>query len=156
MKFDNNKALFNIMRVEIIAPLVFISIMSISFLGVYKNSYLPLEDYQFALLFTGIFLILSYFWYSLKQSYFSIDTDGNSIIIKYFLVTPKFISTKPKMVKISKTSYVKYTIESSLYGKRQTLFLFQKTKNGIVKYPPIYITSLSAEEIKKLKIALEY
>ena len=156
MKFDNNKALFNVMVAELITPLVWVSLTSIAFLDVYKNNYLPLENYQYALIITLLFLTIGYFWYGQKKSYFSLDTDSNIIIIKYFHIRPKFFKPKPKLVKIPKSTYVKYKIEKSFYGLRSSLFLFQKTKQGVVKYPPIYISSLNTEELEKLKLALQY
>lgn len=155
MKFDNNKALYKIMRTELISPLVFAALISISFLGIYSNKYLPLENYEFALLILAIFLVLSYFWYGAKKSYFSLDANGNSIIIKYFVITPKFFKTKPQMVKIPKSSFFKYNIESSFFGMKKSLFLFQKTPKGVVKYPPIYISALNSNELEMLKKALQ-
>ncbi len=155
MNFDNNKALFNVMRVELIASIIFMGTFSISFLDIYKSKTLPLEGYQFALLIATIYFLLALIWYNIKYSYFSIDTtDG--ILIKYFRITPKFITPKPKMIKISKSTYVKYQIKKSFFGLRTALILFQKTKKGIVSYPPIYISGLNKDEIKKLKTVLQY
>jgi len=156
MEFDNNKALYSVMRIELIGTILFAATFSISFLDVFKTPFLPLEGYQFALLIFVGFITLAYLWYSLQHTYFSINTRGDNILIKYFRITPKFISPKPKMIKIPKTAFVKYKIESSFMGKRKALYLFQKTKKGVVKYPPIYITSLNADEIEKLKLALQY
>ena len=155
MNFDNNKALFSVMRVELIASIVFMGLFSISFLDIYKTKTLPLEGYQFALLIATIFILLALVWYNIMYSYFSIDT-SNGILIKYFRITPKFITPKPKMVKISKSTYVKYQIKKSFFGLRTALILYQRTKKGVVIYPPIYISALNNEEIKKLKTALQY
>ncbi len=155
MTFDNNKALYSVMRVELIASIIFMGTFSISFLDVYKSKLLPLEGYQFALLIAAIFLLLALMWYNIKYSYFSIDT-SDGILIKYFRITPKFITPKPKMVNIPKSTYVKYQIKKSFFGLRTELILFQKTKKGVVSYPPIYISALNKEEIRKLKTALQY
>ena len=156
MEFDNNKALYSVMKVELIATVVFAASFSVSFLDTYKTDFLPLEGYQFAGLITAIFIILSYVWYGLKHTYFSINTNGDNILIKYFRITPKFIKPKPKMVKIPKRAFVKYEIEESFMGKRKALYLFQRSQKGVVKYPPIYITSLNENEIEELKRALQF
>lgn len=156
MEFDNNKALYSVMKIELIATIIFAASFSLSFLDIYKTSFMPWKGWQFAMLIVAVFLVLGFFWYSLNHTYFSLNTTGDSILIKYFRITPKFITPKPKMVKIPKASFVKYTIESSFMGKRKALFLFQRTKKGVVKYPPIYITSLNSQEIAKLKTALQY
>lgn len=156
MKFDNGTALYRIMKKELITTLVFAAVFSISFLDIYKTPFLPLEGYQFAILITLFFLLVAFFWYGKNYSYFSFDNTGENIIIKYFRITPKIFQTKPKMIRIPKSSFAKYTIKTSFMGARKALFLFQKTKQGIVKYPPIYITALSPDEIKKLESALQY
>ena len=156
MEFDNNKFLFKIMTRELYATVLFGGAVPISFLGVYKNDILPLENYQYALLIVSLFAFFSYLWYGQNNSFFSINTNGNAIVIKYFKILPKFISKKPRMVKIPKTAYVKYSIETSYLGRRKALYLFQNTKKGVVKYPPIYISALNEEEMQKLKLALQY
>jgi len=155
MEFDNNKALYSVMRIELIATILFAGSFSVSFLDIYKTDFLPLKGYQFALIIVLFFVSLSYVWYGLKHTYFSINTNGENILIKYFRITPKFIKPKPKMVQIPKRAFVKYKIENSFMGKRKALYLFQRTNKGVVKYPPIYITSLNANELEKLKLALQ-
>jgi len=156
MEFDNNKYLFKIMTRELYATVLFGASVPISFLGIYKNDLLPLENYQYALLIVFLFIAFSYLWYAQNKSFFSINTNGNIIVIKYFKILPKFISRKPKMVKIPKSAYVKYSIETSYFGRRKALYLFQNTKKGVVKYPPIYISALDEDEMQKLKLALQY
>ena len=156
MEFDNNKYLFKIMTRELYATVLFGGSVPIAFLGVYQNNFLPLENYQYALLIVFLFALFSYLWYGQNNSFFSINTNQNAIIIKYFKILPKFINKKPKMVKIPKSAYVKYSIETSYFGRRKALYLFQNTKKGVVKYPPIYISALNEEEIQKLKLALQY
>jgi hypothetical protein len=156
MEFDNGKDLYRILRVELIGTIVFGATFSVSFIGVYKNSYLPLEGYHYALIILFIFGLLSAYWYGLKHSYFAFNSTNQEIVIKYFRMLPKFIKPKPKMVKIPRSTYVKYTIETSMMGKRKALYLFQRTKKGVVKYPPIYITSLNTNELELLKRALHF
>jgi len=156
MEFDNSNALFKAMKIELYAIVLFGASIPVSFLGVYKNDFLPLKDYQYALLIAALFFSIGIYWYGLKQYFFSLNTNTNDIVIKYFRIVPKFITLKPKMIKIPKNTYVKYTIETSFFGKRKALILFQRTKKGVVKYPPIYITALNKDEINKLTIALKY
>jgi len=155
MEFDNNEIVFNIMRKELFATIVFAGAFSLSFLDVYKTDFLPLEGYQFALLIVLFFVFLGYLWYAQKQSFFSIEAGGPNIIIKYFIIMPRFITMKPKMIEIPRSQFHKYKIESSFFGRRKALILYQKTNKGVVKYPPIYISSLTKEEMKKLKLALQ-
>ena len=146
------------MRVELIAAIVFGVTFSLSFLDMYKTDFLPLKSYQFALIIFFIFLIAGYLWYGFPHSFFSLETDNKDITIRYFKLTPKFIKPKHKMVVIPKKAYVKYLIEYENYffWKRRNLILFQKMPKGIVKYPPIHITSLNEDELRKLKSALQY
>ncbi len=156
MEFDNNKTLYNAMRTELFATVIFGSLVPLSFLGIYQNKFIELADYQYALIIVLVYSVVAYFWYGLQPHYISINTNGNDILIKYFRILPKFIKPKPKMVKIPKTTYVKYKIETSSFGMKKALYLFQRTKKGVVKYPAIYISSLKEDEIDKLMIALKF
>ena len=156
MEFDNNRVLYNIMRIELFATIIFASTFSLAFMDIYKSKFLPLEGYQFALLIVLFFIVIGTLWYAQKQSFFSIETGGPDIVIRYFVIKPKFISMKPKMVVIPKNEFYKYEIETSFLGRRKALILYQKTPKGILKYPPIYVTSLNKEEHEKLKLALQY
>jgi hypothetical protein len=138
------------------ATVLFGASVPLSFLGIYQNSLLPLKDYQYALLIVLLFVIVAHYWYGINKNFISVNTDGDNIVIKYFRILPKIIKPKPKMVRIPKSSYVKYKIESSLFGKKKALYLFQRTKKGIVKYPPIYVNSLKKEEMEQLKQALKF
>lgn len=155
MKFDNNKALYSVMRAELLTTLIYAGLFMISFIDVYQNKYIKLENYEYAGLITLFFGAVALFWYGLNYSYFAFDNTGNHIIIKYFRITPKLFKTKPKMVKIPKASYVKYEIRTSIFGLKRALYLYQNTKNGEVEYPPIYISALNKQEIKQLKQLLQ-
>ncbi|MBN2669615.1 MAG: hypothetical protein JXR60_10335 [Bacteroidales bacterium] len=155
MEIENSKGLYKVLRVELIGIIVFGGSFPISFLDVYTNKYLPLKDFHYALIILVTFIIAGIIWFGLKHSYISFNDEGSQYIFKYFRITPKFIKPKPKMVKIPKESLYKYTIESSFFGLRKALFLFQKTPKGVVKYPPIFLTTLKNEEIQRLENALK-
>lgn len=158
MEFDNQRVIFSTMRIELIATIIFGATFSLAFLDIYKTDFLPLKSYQFALIIVFIFFLVGYVWYGFPHSFFHMETNNSDIIIRYFKITPKFIKAKPKMIVVPKNTYVKYLIEYENYflWKRKNLILFQKTPKGIVKYPPIHISSLNEDELQKLKSALQY
>ncbi len=156
MEFENGRVILNYMKIEGILLVAFGSLFSLAFLDVYQNPYLPLENYQYGILIFLIFVLGGYLWHSLYHTYISFNSKSDTIVIKYFRLMPKIIKPKPKMIKIPKSSYVKYEIKTSYFGKRKALYLFQKTAKGVVKYPPIYINSLNDTEMYKLKQALKF
>jgi len=156
MKFENNKALYKVMRAELITTLVYAGFFMLSFIDVYQNQYVKLQNWEYAVLVTLFFGAVALFWYGLSYSYFAFDNNGNHIIIKYFRITPKIVKTRPKMVKIPKAAFVKYEIRTSVFGLKKALYLYQNTKNGEVEYPPIYISALNKHEISQLKKALQF
>ncbi len=155
MEFDNTNVLYKVLKYELFATIAFGSTFGVAFLDIYNNPYLPLKGYQYAIIIFLIFFFGGFFWYGLHHTYISVNNAGEDIIIKYFRILPKFIRPKPKMIKIPKSTYHSYQIERSFFGLRKNLILLQRTKKGVVKYPPISIGSFNADQMNKLELILK-
>jgi hypothetical protein len=83
--------------------------------------------------------------------YFS--DEGENIIFRYF--ESGIFGGRKNSVEIDKKSFAGYKTESSFLGLKQSIILFQKFREGVAKYPPIYISALTrkqkAEVYKSLK-----
>ena len=84
----------------------------------------------------------------LNYQYISYSDDGDFIIFRYF--TSGIVGGKKNSVEISKASFSGYKTESRFFGFIQSIILFQKLQQGIAKYPPVYISSLTRAEKEKL------
>jgi len=155
MEFDNKKEFLNLLIFELIAGLSYIPLAIISFLGIYKTEAMPWKDYQFALLITVIYLTLAILWYQIKHSYFFISAKNGVLDIKYYRKSPRMFPTRYKRIQVPIKNYAKYEIKEYWWGKKE-LYIYRRTKKGIVPYPPVYVSTLNKENLQKLKDLLRY
>ena len=99
-----------------------------------------------------VFLLFFWFQYQMQYTYFYFSNNGKSLVFKFY--TLKIVSGKPKTIEIPKASFVKYDIDLNFFNKKDSLVLYQKTKKGVAKYPPISLTLLSKNQKTELKRAL--
>jgi hypothetical protein len=84
----------------------------------------------------------------LNYQFISYSDEGDYIVFRYF--TSGIVGGKKNSVEINKTTFSGYKVETRFFGLIQSIILFQKIQQGIAKYPPIYISALSAEERAKI------
>ena len=99
-----------------------------------------------------LFLVFYWFQYNMKYTYFYFSNNGKNLVFKFYSMQLFF--GKPRTIEISKNNFVKYDIEMSFFGKRESLILYQKTPKGVAKYPPISLTLLSKKQKQELKQSL--
>jgi len=97
---------------------------------------------------------LVYYWiqYRMAYTYFYFSNNGKNLVFKFYSL--RFLYGKPKTIEIPKSSLVKYDIITSFFNKKDSLVLYQKTKKGVAKYPPISLTLLGRNKKTELKRAL--
>jgi hypothetical protein len=49
-------------------------------------------------------------------------------------------------VEINKRTFSGFTLEKKFFSLSQSITIYQRLKEGVAKYPPIYITALKREE----------
>jgi hypothetical protein len=100
-----------------------------------------------------VLIVAFYSWYFVKDyNYIYFSDEGNKYILRYFNFLPTILSQKS--IEIQKGALVKYTVEKSVFGLREELVLFEKTKKGIAKYPNVSITLLNPDQKEQLIKAL--
>ena len=98
------------------------------------------------------FLVFYWFQYKMHYTYFYFSNNSKNIVFRFYSL--QFFSGKPKTIEISKSSFLKYDIETSFFDKKDSLILYQKTDKGVAKYPPISLTLLEKKQKTELKRAL--
>ncbi|MDR1865840.1 MAG: hypothetical protein LBR08_09765 [Bacteroidales bacterium] len=99
-----------------------------------------------------IFLAFYWFQYKMEYTYFYFSSNNNNLVFKFYSL--RNLYGKPKVIEISKLSFLKYDIESVFFGKKDLLVLYRKTPKGVAKYPPISLTLLSKKQKTELKRTL--
>jgi hypothetical protein len=99
-----------------------------------------------------IFLIYYCIQYKMGYTYIYFSNNGKNLIFRYYSL--RFLYGKPRTIEIPKSDFVNYDITTSFFNRKDSLVLYQKTKKGVAKYPPISLTLLGANKKRELKRAL--
>nr|WP_320117292.1 hypothetical protein [uncultured Marinifilum sp.] len=90
---------------------------------------------------------------SLNLNYIIYKVSDKKIILRYYPLHP--FHENFKSIEIPKSSFAYFEINSKIMGLKPELILFQQTKNGIAKYPPICLSALGKKDVKKITNSLQ-
>jgi len=101
---------------------------------------------------SAIFVVYYCLQYKMGYTYLYFSNNGKNLIFRYYSL--RFLYGKPRTIEIPKSSFLNYDITTSFFNKKDSLVLYQQTKKGVAKYPPISLTLLGANKKRELKRAL--
>jgi hypothetical protein len=84
----------------------------------------------------------------LNYQYVNYSDEGESIVFRYF--TSGIFGGKKNSVEIDKRTFAGYKTEKKLFGLIMSITLYQNFREGVAKYPPIFISALNKEEKSKV------
>jgi len=149
MTFDNSKTITNLRITFFAATVLLLAYLAMSYAAkLIKYPLLGMSDTVWTLILVTIWIFLTFIPMFLNYQYVSFSDEGEKIILRYF--TAGYISGKKNSVEIDKRSFGGYKIETRFFGLIESIILFQKFQEGVAKYPPVYISSLTREEKGKL------
>lgn len=108
--------------------------------------------WEIATTLLGLYILLNIHFSFIRYNYLYLKLEPAKLIVRYFALSP---FNKKRSVEIPLKFFGGHTINRRYFGLRQDLILFQKTKNGTAKYPPISISILSDQERKKVEALLK-
>ena len=154
MKFDNSKTIISF-RIKLFgATVLFLAYIVLSYVAKkIKLSFLGINDTGWTLIFAGLWLLFAFLPMILNRQYVSYSDEGENIIFRYF--TAGLIGSKKNSVEIDKRTFAGYKTESRWFGLIVSITLFQNFREGVAKYPPIYISALNKEERAKVFRSLD-
>jgi hypothetical protein len=85
---------------------------------------------------------------ALNYQYIRYSDDGDKIIFRYF--SAGMIGGRKNSVEITKHSFSGYEVETKYFGLVRSIILYQKFREGVAKYPPVYISALKPVERDKI------
>jgi hypothetical protein len=149
MTFDNSKTIISI-RIKLFAvTVVFLAFIVLTYIAkMIKYPLLGMSETTWTLMLAGLYLMYAFFPMYLNYQYIYFSDEGEDIIIRYF--TAGMVGGKKNSIQISKKTFSGFKVTKKLGGLIQSLTLFQKFREGIAKYPPVYISALSKEERTKI------
>jgi hypothetical protein len=149
MTFDNSKTIISL-RIKLFgATVVLLAYLAMAYvIKMIKFPLLGMSDTLWTVILSGIWVILAFLPMLLNYQYINYSDEGEYIVFRYF--TSGITGGKKNSVEMSKQTFAGYKIESKFFGLIQSIILFQKFPQGVGKYPPVYISNLSAEEKAKI------
>ena len=149
MTFDNSLTI-KIQRLTLfgasVALLAFIALTY--FERLIKYPLLGMSDTAWTIMLIIIYLIIVFMPWIRKYQFIYYSDEGDSIIIRYF--ESGIFGGRKNSVEINKKTFSGFKTDSGLLGLVQSITLFQQYKEGVAKYPPVYISALSRKERKKV------
>ncbi|MGQ1910885.1 hypothetical protein ACT3CE_14000 [Marinifilum sp. RC60d5] len=117
--------------------------------------YLDIDNQYIVIgLMSAVFVAAIIISLSLSLNYIIYKVSDNKIILRYYPLHP--FHENFKSIEIPKSSFAYFEINSKIMGLKPELILFQQTKNGIAKYPPICLSALAKKDVKKITNSLQH
>ncbi len=153
MKFDNRKNTFKIwFRKFIFTAVLLILIIIFGFSEYFKNPVLGMDKSIYLISLGVVYVILIIINGVLKYNFVFYGDIGDKIIMRYYPI--RVLNQKKHSIEIPKTKFYKYEIEKFFFGMKERIFLFQKTQNGIARYPGISLSAVDRIDRENIKKAL--
>jgi hypothetical protein len=149
MTFDNSRTIISL-RIKLFgATVLLLAYITLAYVAkMIKFPFLGMSDTIWTLTLVTVYLIIVFLPMVLNYQFLFFSDDTEKIVFRYF--TSGIVGGKKNSVEIEKRSFHGYKIESRFFGLIQSITLFQMFKEGVAKYPPVYISALSREEKAKI------
>jgi hypothetical protein len=149
MTFNNNKTIIGL-RIRIFSATVLLVAFFIVtyFAELIKYPLLGMSDKTWSVLLVCLYFILAFYPMVLNYQYVYYSDEGETIIFRYF--TSGIVGGRKNSVEINKNNFAGYHTEKKYFGLMQSVTLFQQLREGVAKYPPIYISNLTRKEKAKV------
>lgn len=149
MTFDNSKTIISL-RIKLFAVTVIVlGWLTLAYVGkLIKFPFLGMDDVFWTLILVAAWFIVAFLPMFLSYQYISYSDEGGKIVFRYF--SAGMIGGRKNSVEISKQSFSGYEVEKKFFGLILSIILFQRFKEGVAKYPPVYISALTRIERDKI------
>jgi hypothetical protein len=149
MTLDNSKTIISLRIKFFGATIVFIAYFVLAYAAkIIKFPLLGRGETFWIMLLTGIYAFLAILPMILNYQFVFFSDDSDKIVFRYF--TSGLVGGKKNAVEIDKRSFGGYTTESRFFGLIQSITLSHKFREGVAKYPPIYISALPKKDRAKV------
>jgi hypothetical protein len=149
MTLDNSKTIISIRIRLFAATVIFLVFIVLTYVAkLIKYPLFGLSDTAWTLIFTACYLIIVFLPMYLSYQFIYFSDDDEKIIFRYF--NAGLVGGRKNSVEIYKKTFSGYQVNKKFFGLIQSITLFQRLKEGVAKYPPIYISALTREEKSKV------
>ncbi len=145
MTLNNSKSIINLKIIRRVSIVFFLTFLTLSYAAnIIKFPLLGMSRVTWTIILLAIFLLIIFLPILLNYHYVSFSDEGENIIFRYFSMG--IIPGNKNSVEINKRTFSGFTLEKKFFSLSQSITIYQRLKEGVAKYPPIYITALKREE----------
>jgi len=149
MKLDNSKTIISFRIKLFVVTVLFLAYIILSYSAkVFKLTLFGWSDTIWTIIFAGVWLFIAFLPMIINYHFVSYSDEDESIVFRYF--SAGIVGGRKNSVEIDKRTFAGYKTEKKLFGLIKTITLYQHFKEGVAKYPPIYISALNKEESSKV------
>jgi len=147
MTLNNSKSVINLKLLLRISIIIYISFLVLSLAaGIIKFPLLGLGKAAWIIILTVCFIIIMLIPLILNFQYILFSDEGDTIIFRYY--TTGLFSGNKNSVEIEKRTFSGFTVDKGFLGLIQSITLYQRMKEGVAKYPPIFISALKRKDME--------
>ena len=149
MTFDNSFTI-KIQRLTLFAAsVILLAYLALTYFErLIKYPFLGMSDTLWTIILVIVYLIIVFMPWIRKYQFVYFSDEGESIIFRYF--ESGIFGGRKNSVEINKKTFSGFKTESKLLGLIRSITLFQQFKEGVAKYPPVYISALSKRDRNKV------
>jgi hypothetical protein len=149
MTFDNSKTIIGLrIKIFMVTVLLLAYFILTYFAELIKYPLLGMSDTLWTIVLIFIWLIFAIYPMVLNYQYVYYSDEGDSIVFRYFFAG--IVGGRKNSVEINKSSFAGYKTETRYFGLMQSVTLFQRLREGVASYPPIYISNFTSKEKAKV------
>jgi hypothetical protein len=155
MTFDNSKTIISLRLKFLGATILLLAYIVLTYVAkIIKYPVLGMSDTAWTLILVAVYMIIVFLPMFLNYQFISYSDDGEKIVLRHF--STGMVGGRKNSLEIEKKTFSGYKAESRFFGLIQSITLFQRFKEGIAKYPPVYISALTREERAKIIRSLNF
>jgi len=149
MTFDNSRTIISL-RIKLFgATVIFLTYIVLTYIArIIKYPLLGMSETVWTLILVCLYLFFAFLPMFLNYQYFFFSDEGEKIVIRYF--PAGIVGGRKNSIEINKKTFSGYKTESKFFGLILSIILYQQLKEGVARYPSVYISALSGEERTKV------
>lgn len=149
MTLNNTKTIINLKLTRRISLILFLTFLVLTWIAkIIKYPLLGMNETVWTLIVSAVFLLIIVIPLILNYYYVCYSDEGENITFKYY--SAGLIPGDKNAVEINKMTFSGFTLDKKLFGLVTSITLYQRIREGVAKYPPIYINALMKEQRIKI------
>jgi hypothetical protein len=149
MTFDNSKTIISLRIRLFAATVLLLAYFTVAYLAkIIEFPVLGLSDTVVTLILVAVYLLTALWPMFRNYQFIYFSDDDEYLLFRYFFAG--MTGGRKNSISIEKRYFAGYKYVPKYLGFTKSIILYQKTGQGIAKYPPVHITALTYEQREKL------